>query len=158
MVIYAWSGSGLVPNGKSWSTHSMYQTILNLHIVCFAAFYCVALAVEFARLGRRKTPTWTTISAFSIWFMLHTAHLWARKAANSSSPLSSPYDWYLLAACGGRRFAYLTVTTFVFLVISLVVTMFVDTQHSLNALAAKVLYFSINPGDVRLAAGRGLSP
>jgi ABC-type uncharacterized transport system permease subunit len=72
--------------------------------------------------------------------------------------LAELFRWIYRAARGGRKVAYLTVATFVFLVISLVVMMFVETQHAPDANAAKILYFSTEPADVRLAAGRGVSP
>ncbi len=67
--------------------------------ICFAASYTVALIIELARLvwqsGWRRLALFVATGAGLV---AQTAYLATRAADAHASPLSSPYDWCLLAA------------------------------------------------------------
>ncbi len=70
-----------------------------ISIVCFASSYAIALALEIVR------PFWTSplrrvleIGFVVVGLATHTVYLALRAVESEASPLSSPYDWYLLAA------------------------------------------------------------
>jgi len=70
-------------------------------IVCFTASYAVALAMEVTRLFFRMPVRFFLILGFTIaGLFAHTLHLWHRTQAGLATglPLSSWYDWSLLAA------------------------------------------------------------
>ena len=70
-----------------------------ISVTCFAASYAVALFVELARLIANRT--WSrklTLGFAAAGLVAHTLYLGSRATAAQVSPLSSPYDWYLLAA------------------------------------------------------------
>jgi ABC-type uncharacterized transport system permease subunit len=73
--------------------------LVNIQILCFASCYVLALVLEIVGLYRRAT--WrrlALLAAVIAGFVTHTLHLAGRAADSATSPLSSPYDWYLLAA------------------------------------------------------------
>lgn len=72
-----------------------------INIVCFAASYGVALVLEITRLFFRLQVRLVVIMGFMVaGLFAHTVYLWMRAAhvLPSGSPLSSWYDWYLVAA------------------------------------------------------------
>jgi ABC-type transport system involved in cytochrome c biogenesis permease subunit len=74
-----------------------------VHIVCFAASYLVALVLEVSRLFLRvPVRTIVGIGFTAAGLLAHTIYLVMRsgRAAGTSPPLSSWYDWLLLAAWG----------------------------------------------------------
>jgi ABC-type transport system involved in cytochrome c biogenesis permease subunit len=77
----------------------MLEFVSRISIVCFAASYAVALACEASRLLFRSGIRGAVMVAFAMAGLLaHTAFLLWRAASATAVPLSSPYDWYLLAA------------------------------------------------------------
>ena len=67
--------------------------------ICFASSYTLALGLEIARLSsRRMVLRLLTLLATAAGLIAHTVYLAVRSRAASASPLSSPFDWYLLAA------------------------------------------------------------
>lgn len=71
----------------------------DISIICFAACYAIALALELASLKvhfpwRRG---WLLI-VISAGLLAHSLHLWARAGESQATPLSSPAEWLLLAA------------------------------------------------------------
>ncbi|MBX9789882.1 MAG: cytochrome c biogenesis protein [Pirellulales bacterium] len=72
--------------------------IERIQILCFAASYGVALALEISRLGFRSAVRGVLLWGFSVaGFLAQTLYLWHRTRL-ADGPLSSPFDWYLLAA------------------------------------------------------------
>jgi ABC-type transport system involved in cytochrome c biogenesis permease subunit len=70
-------------------------------ILCFTASYAVALAMEVTRLFFRMPVRFFLIMGFMIaGLFAHTVHLWHRAQTGLAAgvPLSSWYDWSLLAA------------------------------------------------------------
>jgi hypothetical protein len=71
-------------------------------IVCFTASYSVALAMEVTRLFFRMPVRFFLIVGMTVaGLVAHTLHLWNRtqgELATNLPPLSSWYDWSLLAA------------------------------------------------------------
>lgn len=77
----------------------MLEFVSRISIVCFAASYAVALACEASRLLFRSGIRGAVMVAFATaGLVAHAAFLVWRAASASAVPLSSPYDWYLLAA------------------------------------------------------------
>jgi ABC-type uncharacterized transport system permease subunit len=73
--------------------------ISGITILCFAASYAVALALEVSRLLFRSGVRGALMLGFGgAGFLAHTAFLGYRAAAVTQAPLSSPFDWYLVAA------------------------------------------------------------
>lgn len=69
-----------------------------ISLVCFTASYAVALALEVSRLFFRMPVRLVLLLGFTIAGLLaHTLYL-AQRAGSGSLPLSSWYDWYLIAA------------------------------------------------------------
>ncbi|MGD9646253.1 MAG: cytochrome c biogenesis protein CcsA [Pirellulales bacterium] len=69
-----------------------------IQILCFAASYGVALALEVSRLWFRSAVRGVLMWGFAgAGFLAHTLYLWHRTQL-TAGPLSSPFDWYLLAA------------------------------------------------------------
>ncbi len=68
-------------------------------IICFAASYAVALALEVSRLLFRSSVRGAAMLAFAAaGLVAHTAYLYYRGVQAVGAPLSSEKDWYLLAA------------------------------------------------------------
>lgn len=77
----------------------MLEFVSRISIVCFAASYAVALACEASRLLFRSGIRGAVMVAFATaGLAAHAAFLLWRAASATAVPLSSPYDWYLLAA------------------------------------------------------------
>jgi len=77
----------------------MADFISRISVVCFAASYLVALACEASRLLFRSGVRGAVMVGFAAAGLLaHTLFLGWRAAHEPAVPLSSPYDWYLLAA------------------------------------------------------------
>ena len=78
---------------------AMTDFISRISIVCFAASYLVALACEVSRLLFRSGVRGAVMIGFAAaGFVAHSLFLGWRAAHEPAVPLSSPYDWYLLAA------------------------------------------------------------
>lgn len=70
-----------------------------VQIICFAASYAVALALEISRLMFRSGIRGVVLFGFvGAGWVAHTAYLYYRAVRMQGSPLSSYYDWLLLAA------------------------------------------------------------
>ena len=77
----------------------MADFISRISVVCFAASYLVALACEASRLLFRSGVRGAVMVGFAgAGLLAHTLFLLWRAAHEPVVPLSSPYDWYLLAA------------------------------------------------------------
>jgi ABC-type uncharacterized transport system permease subunit len=73
-----------------------------VHIVCFAASYAVALALEISRLFfRAPIRTIVAVGFTAAGLLAHTIYIVMRGSPESATPpLSSWYDWLLLVAWG----------------------------------------------------------
>jgi ABC-type transport system involved in cytochrome c biogenesis permease subunit len=70
-----------------------------ISVFCFAASYAVALALEATRLWFRSGVRGALMLGFAgAGLVAHTLFLGYRAATTTGAPLSSQYDWYLLAA------------------------------------------------------------
>ena len=68
-------------------------------IICFAASYAVALALEISRLLFRSGVRGAVMLGFAAaGLVAHTAFLYYRAVNAAGAPLSSEKDWYLVAA------------------------------------------------------------
>ena len=77
----------------------MADFVSRISIVCFAASYAVALACEASRpLFRSGLRGAAMIGFAAAGLVAHTLFLVWRGMSESAAPLSSPFDWYLLAA------------------------------------------------------------
>lgn len=77
----------------------MPEFVSRISVVCFAASYLVALACEASRLVFRSGVRGAVMVAFaSAGLFAHTLFLLWRAVNTPAVPLSSAYDWYLLAA------------------------------------------------------------
>jgi hypothetical protein len=77
----------------------MAAFLSGISIVCFAASYAVALACEASRLAFRSGVRGAALVAFAAaGLFAHTLFLFWRAVDGGAAPLSSPFDWYLLAA------------------------------------------------------------
>lgn len=77
----------------------MLEFVSRISVVCFAASYAVALACEASRLLFRSGVRGAVMVGFAAAGLIaHTAFLFWRAATEAAIPLSSPFDWYLLAA------------------------------------------------------------
>jgi hypothetical protein len=79
----------------------MLSGLSGISIVCFFASYLVALGLEATRLLFRLPVRLIAMVGFTAaGLFAHTAYLWMRAAdvTRGGSPLSSWYDWYLVAA------------------------------------------------------------
>ena len=77
----------------------MAEFVSRISIVCFAASYAVALACEASRPAFRSGLRGAAMIGFAAAGLLaHTLFLVWRGMSESTVPLSSPFDWYLLAA------------------------------------------------------------
>lgn len=70
-----------------------------ISILCFAASYTAALALEISRLFFRSGVRGAILLAFAgAGLLAQTLFLAYRARTNSAAPLSSEFDWYLVAA------------------------------------------------------------
>ena len=77
----------------------MTEFISGISVVCFAASYLVALACEASRPLFRSGVRGALLVGFAAaGFFAHTIFLGWRAANEPAVPLSSAFDWYLLAA------------------------------------------------------------
>jgi hypothetical protein len=77
----------------------MIEFVSGISVVCFAASYAVALACEASRLVFRSGVRGAAMIAFAVaGLVAHTLFLAWRAAHEPAVPLSSAFDWYLLAA------------------------------------------------------------
>jgi hypothetical protein len=77
----------------------MVDFVSRISIVCFAASYAVALACEASRLVFRSGVRGAVMIGFAAaGLVAHTLFLVWRAVDGQAAPLSSPFDWYLLAA------------------------------------------------------------
>ena len=73
--------------------------LAGISIVCFAASYSIAFALELSRLWFRSGVRGALLVAFAAAGLLaHTLYLAHRAAVATSAPLSSEFDWFLVAA------------------------------------------------------------
>jgi ABC-type transport system involved in cytochrome c biogenesis permease subunit len=72
---------------------------LKVHLICFAASYAIALTLELSRLLFRSGIRAVVMYGFvGAGWVAHTAYLYHRAVRIQGSPLSSYFDWLLLAA------------------------------------------------------------
>ncbi len=77
----------------------MSEFVAGISVVCFAASYAVALACEASRLLFRSGVRGAAMVGFAVAGLLaHSLFLLWRAFNEPSVPLSSEFDWYLLAA------------------------------------------------------------
>ncbi len=68
-------------------------------VICFAASYLVAFALEVSRLVFRSGVRGALMLGFAgAGLVAHSAYLYYRAVKAAGSPLSSQHDWYMLAA------------------------------------------------------------
>ncbi len=80
-------------------TLGMGEFVAGISVVCFAASYAVALACEASRLLFRSGVRGAAMVGFAAAGLLaHTLFLLWRAFHEPTVPLSSEFDWYLLAA------------------------------------------------------------
>jgi len=80
--------------------------------LCFVGSYCVALALEVSRLFFRSRIRRALMLGFAIGGLIaHALYLASRAMQGDSYPLSSPYDWCLVAAL-------VLATTYIYLTFS----------------------------------------
>ncbi len=85
--------------------------LFTVTIACFATSYCIALALEIVRLWFRSAIRGAVMLAFAgLGLLMHALFLIGRASHNPQDvPLSSWFDWYLLAAwCLAALYLYLT--------------------------------------------------
>lgn len=84
------------------------QLLSGISVVCFAASYGVALALEILRTGfRRSLPQWILLGVAGAGMLAHTLFLVHRAVTADDIPLSSPFDWDLLGT-------WLLVATYIY--------------------------------------------
>ncbi len=77
----------------------MGSIISGISLTCFAASYAVAWALELAKLAVRSGTRQFLMLAFVVaGWLAHTLYLGYRVVEYSASPLSSSFDWCLVAA------------------------------------------------------------
>lgn len=77
----------------------MGSVISGISLVCFAASYAVAWAMELTNVwAPRRVPRLLTVVFVVAGFLAHTLYLGYRVVEFSASPLSSSFDWCLVAA------------------------------------------------------------
>jgi ABC-type uncharacterized transport system permease subunit len=77
----------------------MNAFLSGISLVCFAASYAVALALEASRPLFRSGVRGMAMLGFAVaGLVAHTLFLAWRAVSEPAVPLSSPFDWYLLAA------------------------------------------------------------
>src|SRR5271163_1893453 len=73
--------------------------ISGITVFCFAASYFVAWLLELTRLWFRSGVRGAIMLGFAVaGFLAQTLYLGYRAAQSDAAPLSSSFDWYLLAA------------------------------------------------------------
>ena len=73
--------------------------ISGISLICFAASYAVAWALEVSQLFRPGvTRRWLMVGFVAAGLLAHTLYLGYRALELSASPLSSSFDWSLVAA------------------------------------------------------------
>jgi ABC-type molybdate transport system permease subunit len=93
-----------LPIPLSRETTSLTAIAMGLHIsgislVCFAASYGVAWVLELMQLFLRSALRQVLMLSFVLAGLLaHTLYLVYRVVEHSASPLSSSFDWWLVAA------------------------------------------------------------
>lgn len=81
------------------------NSLAGVTTLCFSASYLVALAADLWRWRRRAGGRATLAPlAAAAGLVAHTLFLWNRAAEHAGRPLSSPFDWYLVAAWGVAAF------------------------------------------------------
>jgi hypothetical protein len=90
-------------NGDLRNNHGdpsrMAAFLSGISLVCFAASYAVALVCELSRLAFRSGVRGAVMVGFAAaGLVAHTLFIGWRAVQEASLPLSSPFDWYLLAA------------------------------------------------------------
>ena len=72
----------------------------SIQVICFAATYAIALALEVAGLVwlRSAWRRWLVLAVATAGLVAHTWYLGARAAAVPEAPLASHFDWFLAAA------------------------------------------------------------
>ena len=90
----------------------MTAFLSGISVFCFVASYAVALACEASRLVFRSGVRGAVMVGFAAAGLLaHTLFLAWRAVNEAAVPLSSPFDWYLLAAWVlAAGYLYLTIT------------------------------------------------
>ena len=90
----------------------MTAFLSGISVLCFAASYAVAPACEASRLVFRSGVRGAVMVAFAAaGLVAHTLFLAWRAVNEAALPLSSPFDWYLLAAwLLAAGYLYLTLT------------------------------------------------
>jgi len=85
--------------------------LAGISILCFAASYSVALALEVSRLLFRSRLRGALLLGFvGAGLLAHTLFLAHRAATGGATPLSSEFDWYLVAAWVlAATYLYLTI-------------------------------------------------
>lgn len=85
--------------------------LAGISVTCFAASYAVALVLEASRLLFRSGVRGAVMLGFAgAGLVAHTLFLVYRASTSPSTPLSSEFDWYLVAAwCLAGTYLYLTV-------------------------------------------------
>lgn len=77
----------------------MTEFLSGISLVCFVASYAVALGCEASRLLFRSGVRGIVMVGFaSAGLLAHTLFLGWRAVTETAVPLSSPFDWYLLAS------------------------------------------------------------
>jgi ABC-type transport system involved in cytochrome c biogenesis permease subunit len=75
------------------------HVISGISLICFAASYGVAWVLELSQLFRRSAPRGLLTIGFVVaGLVAQTLYLGYRAVERSGSPLSSSFDWYLVAA------------------------------------------------------------
>lgn len=84
---------------RNKSSDAIVRMLSGISVLCFAASYAVALALEATRLWFRSGLRGALMLGFAAAGLLaHTLFLAYRAATSDGAPLSSAFDWYLLAA------------------------------------------------------------
>jgi len=83
----------------------MLSMLSGVSVICFAASYSVAFALEVTRLLFRSGIRGALMMGFAgAGLVAHSAFLYYRAVSTAGSPLSSERDWYLMAAWGLAAF------------------------------------------------------
>ncbi|HEY1068172.1 MAG TPA: hypothetical protein VGE52_18760, partial [Pirellulales bacterium] len=76
----------------------MGDFIAGVTVFCFAASYAVSLALELTRLWFRSHFRGFMLTGFTTAGLLAQTLFLGYRAANAETPLSSPFEWYLISA------------------------------------------------------------
>ena len=86
----------------NWSLdieHWSFKSFMNITVLCFAASYAVSLALEVSRVFFRSAARGIVMVGFAVaGLFAHTWFLVDSASSAAGSPLSSPFDWMLVAA------------------------------------------------------------